>query len=232
MNGIDKSASVGEGTVVGYGSILMKDVKVGKNVSIGVNCIIYPGSVVEDGCEIQDGVKVGHPSIYPVERETRIGPKTTLHSGATIFAGTQLGKECRVGNNAIIRESCTIGNNTLIAMMVNMENKTTVGSNVKIMTATHITGVAEIQDGVFIGPNVTTMNDWCMARGKVTLKGPTIKKYARIGGNASILPGVTVGEDSLVAAGAVVTKDVPDCMVAMGVPAKITGEVPKEFRHK
>lgn len=85
-----------------------------------------------------------------------------------------------------------------------------------------------IEDHVFFGPLVTSMNDKYMDRAEETFKGPHVKRGARIGGNATLLPGITIGEEAVIGAGAVVTKDVGPYTVAVGVPAKPIKEVPKE----
>jgi len=210
-------------------SIIHDNVKMGENVRIGHQCIIYPGVEIGNNCELQDRVILGHRAISKVERPTVIGAGTTLHSNSTVFAGVTIGKNCRVGNNSVIRENNTIGDNCKIGMLVQIENTSVIGNNVFVVAGSHITAYATIEDNVFIGGHVITTNDRQMNRGEIKLKGPTIKRAARIGSNATILPAVVIGEEAVVGAGAVVTKDIPARMVALGVPAKPVKKVPAKY---
>jgi len=112
-----------------------------------------------------------------------------------------------------------------------IENKSTIGKRCKIETGAYITALSTVEDYCFIAPEVTFTNDRFLGRTekrKKYFKGPTLKKGSRIGANATILPGIIIGEDALVAAGAVVTKDVPPKVVVAGVPARYLKDVSKE----
>jgi acetyltransferase-like isoleucine patch superfamily enzyme len=157
---------------------------------------------------------------------TRIGPGTVIGANAVIYAGTTLGADCLVGDTACIREGCTIGDQTLIAMGVTVNYDTVIGSRVKVMDNTHITGNSVIEDDVFISILVSTTNDNAMGRSDApgqtwTSRGPTIRRFATVGQGACLLPGVEIGRDAIVGAGAVVTRDVPPGSVVMGVPARV-----------
>ena len=104
--------------------------------------------------------------------------------------------------------------------MVTVECNTKIGKRSKIQTAAHITGDCIIGDDVFVGPEVTTMNDLYMGARETEMKGPIIEDGALIGGNATLLPGVRIGKNAVVGAGSVVTKDVPANEVWVGNPAR------------
>lgn len=199
--------------------------------------ILKNNPLIEKHVILQDFVVIGKNGSQKAKRRTRIGEGTKILTGAIIYNGCDIGKNCLIADHASIRENCTIGDNTIIGRHVCVELNTHIGSHVLIETQTHITGNMIIEDYVFVGPNVTTMNDRIMGhpigfrsklKGKIKLVGPTIKKGARIGSASCILPGITIGEEVVVAAGAVVTKDVPPHTVVVGVPAREMKKVGEE----
>jgi len=112
-----------------------------------------------------------------------------------------------------------------------IEDHCGIGSNVSIQSGVYIPTNTIIKDGVFIGPRAVFTNDKYMERGNVKLVGAVVEKNVRIGANTTILSGVRVGEDSVIGAGAVVTKDVEPYSVVTGVPAKKVGVVPEVHRR-
>jgi acetyltransferase-like isoleucine patch superfamily enzyme len=114
---------------------------------------------------------------------------------------------------------------------VTIENLCTIGSYCKLETESYITAYSLLEDRVFIAPQVSTSNDNFVGRTKERFKhykGVTVRKGGRIGTAAVILPGRTIGKDALVAAGSVVTRDVPPRKIVMGAPAKVCKDVPEE----
>ena len=114
---------------------------------------------------------------------------------------------------------------------VSVENGTKIGKRVKIETEAYITAFSTIEDYCFIAPEVTFTNDNFLGRTeerKKYFKGPVLRKGARIGANATILPGIEIGEDALVAAGSVVTRDLEPRKIYVGVPARYFKDVPEE----
>ncbi len=154
--------------------------------------------------------------------DTIIGDDTIVCSGATIYAGTEIGHHCFIGDGASIRENCVIGNYTLIGRNVTIENDTKIGAHVMIQTAAHITGNAVILDHVSIGPEVCMTNAKYMRDDRCTeFKGPMIGAYAQIGGNATILPGVYIAPSVVIGAGTVVLRDITEVKTTwVGNPAR------------
>ena len=129
-----------------------------------------------------------------------------------------------VADLASIRENVEIGEYTIVGRGVTVENKVKIGKRCKLETESYITALSEIEDGCFIAPEVTFTNDNFLGRTKERFKfhkGVTVKRGGRIGANVTVLPGITIGADALVAAGSVVTRDVPARKLVMGSPAKV-----------
>lgn len=136
-----------------------------------------------------------------------------------------------VADLASVRENVEIGEFTIVGRGVTIENKVRIGRRCKLETEAYITALSEIADGCFIAPEVTFTNDNFLGRTKERFKfhkGVTMKRGARIGANVTVLPGITIHEDALVAAGSVVTRDVPARKIVMGSPARVLRDVPQE----
>src|SRR5439155_1961901 len=135
------------------------------------------------------------------------------------FAGTRIGARAVVGDQACVRERCEIGDDVIVGRGALVENDTTVGAMTKIQAMAYITSYSTLEENVFIAPCVITTNDNFMGRTerrKALMKGPTIRRGARVGGGAILCPGVEVGEEAFVGAGAVVVKDVPPRTLVVG----------------
>lgn len=134
-----------------------------------------------------------------------------------------IGSGTRIWQYSVIFEDAKIGKDCNICAHTLIENDVVVGDNVTVKSGVYIWDGARIGDDVFIGPNATFTNDM-MPRSKVypeSFSGVVVMDGASIGANATILPGITIGRRAMVGAGAVVTKDVPECAVVVGNPARI-----------
>ena len=130
-----------------------------------------------------------------------------------------------------MRERCTIGDDVVIGRGAFVENDVVIGDRCRIQANAYVTAYSELEDDVFIAPCVVTTNDNFMGRTEKRLslmKGPTIRRGARIGGGAVLLPGIEIGEEAFVGAGAVVIRDVPPRAVMVGNPARRIRDVPDE----
>ena len=206
---------------------------------IAPTAIVYPGTVLGDGCKVLDHAVVGkQPTLSPrstAKREelppTELGPGTIVSTGAIVFAGSRLGARVIVGDQACVRERVTLGDDVVIGRGSLVENDTTVGALTKIQADAYITAYSTLEDDVFIAPCVVTTNDNFMGRTEKRhdlIKGPTIRRGARVGGGAILCPGVEIGEEAFVGAGAVVVEDVPARVVVVGNPARVLRDVPSE----
>jgi acetyltransferase-like isoleucine patch superfamily enzyme len=163
--------------------------------------------------------------------ETKFGKNVRIGSNVIIDAGCQFDDDVFIGNLSMIRSNVRIGKGSIIGHLVMIESDTVIGERVTIQSQCHITKFATIDDDVFFGPGAVVINTRNISHGREfqpVLEGPHIKRAARIGANATIMPGVTIGENAVIGAGAVVTWDVPDKEVWFGDPARYKGRVPHE----
>ncbi len=167
------------------------------------------------GVTLGDNVILGHCD----DGMLTIGDNSLIRSGSVIYSGVKIGNNFRTGHNILIRENTVIGDNVLIGTNSVVENDCTIGQDVSIQTGVYVTTKTIIENGVFMGPRSVTTNDKYMQTG-AKLIGPTIKKKARIGANAVLLPGIIVGEEAVVGSAAVVTRDVLAKTTVVGNPAR------------
>jgi acetyltransferase-like isoleucine patch superfamily enzyme len=238
---IDKTARIGKKVTLGEDVIIGKNAVIGDEVSIGHRTIIHEGTVIGKGTVVGENSVLGKtpiiaktstlkPKSLPV---LRVGEGCVIAAGAIIFRGVGISNDCLIGDLSLIREECSIGKKTIIGKGVTIENKTSIGSYAKIQANAYITAYTEIGDYVFIGPCAVTANDNFMGRTKERFKyrkGPVIHKGARVGACSIILPGVTIGKEGFIAAGSVVTRDVPEYKLVMGSPARVIRDVPDKER--
>lgn len=161
---------------------------------------------------------------------TIIGSHAVLRSGAIIYCDVRVGDHFQCGHNVMIREHTTIGDDTAIGTSTVIEGNCVIGKGVSIQSMVFIPTHTTIGDRVFIGPNAVLTNDRYPPSGRPDLTGPVIEDDAAIGANVTILPGVRIGKGAAVAAGSVVTRDVPAGMMAIGSPARLR-PLPLEMRR-
>ena len=199
---------------------------------------VYPGTVLGAGVKVLENAVVGkQPSLSPrstTKREplppTEIGEGTVVSTGAIVFGGSRVGARVILGDQSCVRERVTIGDDVVLGRGSLVENDTTIGAMTRIQAEAYITAYSTLEEHVFVAPCVVTTNDNYMGRTEQRhelTKGPTIRRGARVGGGAVLCPGVEIGEEAFVGAGAVVTKDVPPRTIVVGNPARVLREVPK-----
>ena len=218
------------------GLLLGEGVEVPDDVELGGHVVIHAGTVVGDGARIQDGAVIGKPvALGPRSRASdaapaaaRVGRGATIGSGAVLVAGAAIGERAVVGDQAHVREHAVVGAESVIGRGSAVDCDVNVGSRVKVQTGCYLTARTVVEDDVFVAPGVTTTNDHTMGRHgpEHELHGAVLRRACRVGGGAVLLPGVEVGEEAFVAAGAVVVGDVAPRTVVMGVPAREARSVP------
>lgn len=223
---------------IGSNVIIMENVVIRKDVSLGNNVVIHPNVVIESGCSIGENTEI-FPGAY-IGKEPKgagatsrkitfkqivtIGDNCSIGPNSVIFYDVKIGNNTLLGDGASIRENVVIGNYCLISRYVTINYNSSIGNNTKIMDLSHITGNCEIGDNVFISIHVSTVNDNIVINRtykEEVIRGPVLEDNVTIGANAILLPGIKIGKHSMVAAGSVVTKSVPERVLVMGTPSKI-----------
>jgi acetyltransferase-like isoleucine patch superfamily enzyme len=200
---------------------------------------VYPGTVLGDGVKVLEGAVVGkQPTLSPRSTASRealpptvIGDGSVVSTGAIVFAGAAIGARVIIGDQSCVRERVTIGDDAVVGRGSLVENDTSIGAMTTIQADAYITAYSTLEEYVFVAPCVVTTNDNWMGRSDKrtgNVKGPTIRRGARIGGGAVLCPQIEIGEDAFVGAGAVVTKDVPPRVVVVGNPARVLRDVPAD----
>jgi acetyltransferase-like isoleucine patch superfamily enzyme len=179
------------------------------------------------GADVQifEPVTLGFPSRENLKKTgfkgTTIGNHAIIRSGTIIYCDVAIGDNFSCGHHVLIREKTRIGNRVSIGTASIIEGRVTVGNDVNLQSMVYIPTDSTLGDNVFIGPNTVLTNDRYPPSRRDGLRGPTISDGASVGANVTILPGVCIGKGSLIAAGAIVTRDVPPYKLAIGLPAKI-----------
>jgi acetyltransferase-like isoleucine patch superfamily enzyme len=192
----------------------------------------------EDVRVLENAVVGKQPALGPKSTAKReplppaeIGDGTVVSTGAIVFAGSTIGEGCILGDQSCVRERVTIADDVVVGRGSLVENDTTIGRGTRIQAEAYVTAYSTLEEDVFIAPCVVTTNDNFMGRTerrRELMKGPTIRRGARVGGGAILCPGIEVGEEAFVGAGAVVVEDVPARAVVVGNPARVLREVPED----
>lgn len=235
---------IGDNFESGHKSIIENNCDISNNVIIENNVIIHSNTQIGSYTKILDETILGRKPVATgsIERKIednldnlKIGSESVIGVSSTIYKGTYIGNNVLVSDNASIREECLIDDGCIISRGVTINYNTKIGKRTKIMDLTHITGNMIIEDDVFVSVGITSTNDNTMGRaqyGEDHVKGPVIKKFATIGGGACLLPGVEVGDNTIIGMGSVVAKSISSKKVAMGIPAKIVKDVAEDLLKK
>ena len=211
-------------------------VTIGAGCRVGPFAVIHGGTSLADGARVEEHAVVGKPEHgYAVGKiydgtgtGTVIGAGSVIRAGAIVYAGTAVGSETVIGHHTLLRSFVIVGDRTQLGHNLTVERDTRIGDEVRCSPGSHITSSCVLADHVFLGAGIRTVNDrfliWRDPEREPDLRAPHFERGAKVGSGSTILAGVTVGEDALVGAGSVVTRDVPPHAVAYGVPARVREE--------
>jgi acetyltransferase-like isoleucine patch superfamily enzyme len=231
---VSPGASLAADVELSPGAVIRDGVSVGAGARIGAGAVLHAGVTLGPRCLVEDGAVLGkRPRLRPGSSAEgslgplQIGDGVTICTGAVVYAGARLEAGVIIGDQAQVRERAVVGERTVLGRGSTIDFDTTVGARVSIQSLVYLTAAAIVEDDVFIGPGVTTTNDDTMGRHSPleALHGPILRRACRIGGGATLTPGVVIGEEAFVAAGAVVTRDVAPRAVVMGAPARVVRQV-------
>ncbi|MEZ4651418.1 MAG: DapH/DapD/GlmU-related protein [Candidatus Eisenbacteria bacterium] len=237
---VEAGAVIGKNCKFGHHIVVSANVSIGDDCQVGHGVVLHPDSTIGDQVRIDDHVVVGKwplRAVNSILKPTQqldpavVSNRCMIGTHATVYRGATLNQAILVADQATIRERVTIGEFTIVGRGVVVENDCTVGRYCKLETESYITAYSTLEDRVFIAPQVATSNDNFVGRTEERFqhfKGVTVKRGGRIGVGSVILPGKTIGEDGLVAAGSVVSKDVPAGKIVLGQPAREFRAVPEE----
>lgn len=187
-----------------------------------------------EGCRIEEGAVVGH--LYRKDfSPARIGPGSTVRRGTIIYTDVTTGRNFQTGHNVLVRGHTEIGDHVVIGTNTVVDGQVRIGSFVKLASCCYIPTHVTIGTRVFIGPGVTLTNDRLPLKRRDDYErdgpaGPVIEDLVTIGGGVTVCPGVTIGRGSFIAAGAVVTRDVPPYSLVKGVPG-VAEPAPETLRE-
>jgi len=214
---------IGSATI-GDGCVIHPHVTIGNDVRLGGGVEVFPGAVI--GKEPASSGAMAR--VAQGAGETLIGDGCSIGPHAVIYFDVEIGAGSLIGDGASIREQCRIGQQCLISRGVTINYNTVVGDRTKVMDGTHLTGNMWVDADVFISTMVATTNDNRIRGGYGDhVVGPKIHRHAIVGAGAILLPATTIGEGAVVAAGAVVTRDVAPGVTVMGAPARVVERTAK-----
>lgn len=228
---IGENVEFGSNVTLGHNCIIENNVKIGNNTYIDSNTIIRSDVSIGDDSFVASNCIIGEYLMdFCLDREYHFHPLTIgnnalIRSGSIIYAGSQIGENFQSGHQVTIREKANIGNNVSIGTLSDIQGNCRIGNYVRLHSNVHIGQLSEIDDFVWIFPYVVLTNDPTPPSEEFV--GVHVKSFAIIATSALIMPGLEIGQDSLVAGGAIVTKPVEPYSVVAGNPAKPISDVRK-----
>ena len=185
---------------------------------------LFPNVAVGTGTEVHDFCVLGQPARGRAAGQDplEIGPDGVIRSHTVIYAGTRIGARVQTGHGVLIREYTEIGDDCSIGTGSVIEFSVRIGNRVRLHSQCFVPEHSILEDDCWLGPRVVLTNARFPAsrHAKAHLEGVRICRFAKIGANATLLPGVVIGLGAVVGAGAVVTRDVAPDMVVVGNPAR------------
>ena len=218
------------------GLLVAPGVSIAADAEIGANVVIHAGVVIEGGCRIQDGAVLGKlPVLGPHTTSPRAAAdvETRLERGAqvgcyvVIVAGASIGPQAVVADHALVREHARLEAGAVAGHGGVLGRGCRLGARSKLMGGFILAPLTVIEEDVFCGPGLTVTDDLTMGRhrGVSELPAVTLRRACRVAANVTLLPGLEIGEEAVVGAGSVVTRDVGARTVVLGSPARFVRDV-------
>lgn len=237
------------GLKTGQNCVIGQDVRIGEGVTLGHNCIIEDHVTLGAGCYvdsntlIRSGVTLGEDSLIgancilgeygmdfcqdrqPHEHPLRIGASALIRSGSILYGGSVIGEHFQTGHQVTIREGTEIGNHVSVGTLSDIQGNCRLGNHVRLHSNVHIGQLSQVDDFVWIYPYVVLTNDPTPPSSEFA--GVHVHPFAIVATGAIVMPGLDIGQDSLIGAGAIVTRSVRPYAVAVGNPAREVSDVRK-----
>lgn len=226
---IDKTAKIGSDVIIGHNCIIEENVVVGDGSYIDSNTIIRSNTILGKNSMIEANCIIGEYLYdYCLNKEKHdysltIGDDSIIRSGSIIYSDSDIGNNFQTGHQVTIREKSKIGNNVSIGTLSDVQGNCEIGNYVRLHSNVHIGQLSKIDDFVWIFPYVVLTND--PTPPSEDFVGVHIHSFAIVATGSIIMPGLNIGQDALVGAGAIVTKSVPNYAVVVGNPAKVISDV-------
>ena len=228
---IVETEAIGEGVAIGEFCVVREGATIGDGVTVLPHAIVDTGVEIGAGTEVQPRALLGRrPRAAGViardpvfEERLLIGAGCAIGVNAVVYYGVEIGENSLIGDHASIREGARIGSGCVIGRASVIDREVRIGDRTVIMFTAVVASKSVVGSDVFLAPGVATTNDNALgAHGWVEEQtaGATIEDEARIGANATLLPGVTIGRGAVVGAGSVVTRDVAPATTVLGSPAR------------
>jgi acetyltransferase-like isoleucine patch superfamily enzyme len=236
------SAIIPSSVNLGHNVVIMENVVIGEDCKIGHNVVIYPETTLGCSVTILDNAVLGRlplsagnisrPLIVDY-RPLYIGDHSVIGACTVLYTGTQIANNVLICDLSSVREACDIREFVVLGRGVMVQPETQIGARSRIMDMCHLPGDMVIEEDVFFSALVGSASENSMGRAEdertIGRGGPHVKRGAYIGVGAIMLPQITIGENAVVGAGALVTRDVPPRVLVMAVPARVVRSVPPRF---
>lgn len=228
---IGKNIQFGENVSIGHNCIIEDNVTIGSNTYIDSNTTIRCGATIGDNSFIGSNCIIGEYWMdFCLDREPHkhpltIGKKALIRSGSIIYAGSRIGENFQTGHQVTIREKAEIGDHVSVGTLSDIQGNCKLGNYVRLHSNVHIGQLSVIDDFVWIYPYVVLTNDPTPPSNNFV--GVHVHSFAIVATGSIVMPGLDIGQDSLIGAGAIVTKSVEPYAVAVGNPAKQISDVRK-----
>lgn len=232
---IGKNVSFGENVTLKHNIIIEDNVSIGNNCYIDSNTIIRSNTTIGNDAFIEANCIIGEYQMNFINNREKsddvlkIGEKALIRSGSILYTGSYIGDNFQTGHQVTIREKSNIGNFVSIGTLSDIQGNCEIGNYVRMHSNVHIGQLSKIDDYVWIFPYVVLTND--PNPPSEELEGVHVKSFAIIATGTIVLPGKVIGQDALIGAGSIVTKDVDDYSLVVGSPIRYISDV-REIKNK